>query len=215
MKNEKLMLKKILILQSFAPLFILIIIKNINVDIYRNLIMNCYCNYLKIGTKAFLIMFNDKAFGSFIITIIGALWLLLVLIVVLIFREIQQNGFKSSGEQIIIQDSPKDNGAAFLVTYVLPLVVDNVESRKDAIVFIVIVFMLIFLLINSNLFYQNPVLVAMKYRTFTFKFKNPDKDIMYPHKVYIGLTRGDYIIEEDIIKRKYISDGVFLIYNDK
>lgn len=74
--------------------------------------------------------------------------------------------------------------------------------------------MVIALLINSNTFYQNPVLSAMKYRTFTFKFVNPASDINHSNRIYVGITHGVPIVEDAVIKRKYISDGVFLIYND-
>lgn len=53
----------------------------------------------------------------------------------------------------------------------------------------------------------------MRYRTFSFKFLNPNRDIKYPDKIYIGITHGKQITEEAVIKRKYISDDVFVIYN--
>lgn len=114
----------------------------------------------------------------------------------------------------MIEDSPNDSGATFLVTYVLPLLTDDVSSIRGLIVFLVLLLMVIALLINSNTFYQNPVLSAMKYRTFTFKFVNPASDINHSNRVYIGITHGVPIVEDAVIKRKYISDGVFLIYND-
>jgi hypothetical protein len=54
----------------------------------------------------------------------------------------------------------------------------------------------------------------MKYRTFTFKFVNPESDIKHSNRVYVGITHGVPVAEDAVIKRKYISDGVFLIYND-
>lgn len=78
----------------------------------------------------------------------------------------------------------------------------------------VLLSMVIILLINSNTFYQNLVLSAMKYRTFIFKFINPASDINHSNGTYVGITKGALIDENLIIKRKYISNGVFLIYND-
>ena len=54
----------------------------------------------------------------------------------------------------------------------------------------------------------------MKYRTFTFKFVNPASDINHSERIYVGITKGVPIEENAVIKRKYISGGVFLIYND-
>ena len=66
---------------------------------------------------------------------------------------------------------------------------------------------------RSDLFYQNPVLVALKYKTYEFQFVNPYKDVR-GDKTYIGLSKGDIPSDKEIIKRKYIADDVFLIYND-
>lgn len=54
----------------------------------------------------------------------------------------------------------------------------------------------------------------MKYRSFSFKFDNPDDDILPPNRLYIGITKGLPLEEDKIIKRKYIADGVFVIFNE-
>lgn len=115
---------------------------------------------------------------------------------------------------MIIDKTTNDCGATFLVTYVLPLLTDDVSSFRGLIVFLIMIIMVIMLLSKSNTFYQNPVLAAMGYRTFSFEFSDPNRDIKYPGKIYIGITYGKQIKEEEVIKRKYISDDVFLIYND-
>lgn len=96
----------------------------------------------------------------------------------------------------------------------MPLLTDDVESVRGLIVFLAMLIMVVLLLTRSNTFYQNPVLSAMKYRTFSFKFLNPSNDIAYPERTYIGITYKTSIAEEAVIKRKYISDGVFVVYND-
>lgn len=157
---------------------------------------------------------RNKEFGSLVIFVISVIWLLFTFIIAIGFKGMQKSGFKSAGEQILIEDSPNDSGATFLVTYVLPLLTDDISSVRGLIVFLVLLSMVIILLINSNTFYQNPVLSAMKYRTFIFKFINPASDINHSNGTYVGITKGALIDENLIIKRKYISNGVFLIYND-
>lgn len=162
----------------------------------------------------FSIAIKHPSFGSFVVSIIGIVWLMVTIAIAFGFNGIQKAGFKSAGEKIIIEDSPNDSGATFLVTYVLPLLTDDVESIRGLMVFLAMLIMVILLLVGSNTFYQNPVLVAMKYRTFSFKYINPSNDIIHPERVYIGITYGTPIVEGAVIKRKYISDGVFVIYND-
>ena len=169
MNAENLILKRSLVLQSFAPLFILLTIKHIKLDTFWHLMVSFIKLFSDKGLVAVSIAVKNENFGSFVIFIISLMWLLATFIIAIGFRGMQKSGFKSAGEQILIEDSPNDSGATFLVTYVLPLLTDDVSSIRGLIVFLVLLLMAIALLINSNTFYQNPVLSAMKYRTFTFK----------------------------------------------
>lgn len=214
MNTENLKLKKSLILQSFAPLFILLTIKHINLKVYCQLTLSFFNVFDKEGVVAISRALKNENFGGYIIFLIGIMWLVATFVIAIGFKGMQTSGFKSAGEKILTEESPNDSGATFLVTYVLPLITDDVSSVRGLIVFLVLLSMVIALLINSNTFYQNPVLAAMKYRTFKFKFVNPESDITHPDRVYMGITREKSIVEEAVIKRKYISDGVFLIYND-
>lgn len=214
MLTDNLNLKRSLVLQSFAPLFLLLTIKHLDIDLYIRLISEFIDSWTKTGAKAFIIAINHDSFGGFMISGIGIVWLIITVVIALGFNGMQKAGFKSAGERIIIEDSPNDGGITFLVTYVLPLLTDDVDSVRGLIVYLTMLIMIIILLKGSNTFYQNPVLVAMKYRIFSFKFLNPSEDITYPQRVYIGITYKKPIAEEKVIKRKYISDGVFVIYND-
>lgn len=215
MQKENLRLKKSLILQAFAPLFVLLAIKHLDVHLYLNLIQKFvdYVKMMRIGA-ALETAIHNSAFGGFVISIIGIVWFIITVTIAFGFGGFQKSGFVSAGEKIKIEDLPNDNGATFLVTYVLPLITDDVNSIRGLIAFLIMLTMIILLLTQSNNFYQNPVLSAMKYRTFSFKFSNPSNDIDHSERVYIGITCGTPIVESDLIKRKYISDGVFVVYND-
>lgn len=214
MNKENLNVKRGLILQSFAPLFLILAIKHIKIGTYAPLLKIFVESILKDGFYAFFKAFNNENFGGFAISMLCIIWLVATVVVAFGFRGMQRSGFKSAGETILIEETTNDSGATFLVTYVLPLLTDDVSTIRGLIVFLTLLFMVIMLLINSNYFYQNPVLAAMKYRTFTFKFVNPASDINHSERIYVGITRGVPIEENAVIKRKYISGGVFLIYND-
>ena len=207
MDIENLNLKRCLVLQSFAPLFLLLFMKHLDISLYLKLVHRFWEVLVNTGISAFSVAANHVSFGSFIISIISTIWLIITIVIAFGFNGMQKAGFKSAGEQIIIEDSPNDSGATFLVT-------DDVESVRGLIVFLTMLIMVVLLLTRSNTFYQNPVLSAMKYRTFSFKFLNPSNDITYPERTYIGITYKTSIAEETVIKRKYISDGVFVVYND-
>lgn len=214
MQTENLNLKRSLVIQSFAPLFLLLTIKHLDINLYWGLFCEFISTFAEKGVVAFSIALNHVSFGGFVVSLMGICWLALTISIALGFNGMQKAGFNAMGEKIIIEDAPNDSGATFLVTYVLPLLTDDVESVRGLIVFLTMLIMVIMLLTSSNTFYQNPVLAAMKYRTFSFKFLNPANDIAYSDRVYIGVTHGVPIVEDAVIKRKYISDGVFVIYND-
>ena len=214
MREENLNLKRGLILQSFAPLFLLVLIKHLDISLHRSLFYKFIVFFTETGIKEVFIAVKNPAFGGFVVSVISVCWLIATIAIALGFNGMQKAGFRSEGEKIKVEDTPNDSGATFLVTYVLPLLTDDVESVRGLIVFLTMLIMVILLLTGSNTFYQNPVLAAMKYRTFSFEFQNPAKDIIHPDSVYIGITHGSPIMENSPIKRKYIADGVFVIYNE-
>lgn len=122
--------------------------------------------------------------------------------------------FRSAGEQVIIDEDKRDSGASFVVTFILPLLIEDINTVRGMLVFGALLWLIIKLLTKSNLFYQNPVLILLGYECFAFKFVNPARDIENPDVVYIGITKGRKISTEPAIKRKYIADDVFLIYNE-
>lgn len=210
MQTENLNLKRDLVLQSFAPLFLLLTIKHLDISLIPRFIDA----FTKTGIKAFAVAINHPSFGSFVVSVIGVVWLIAAIAIAIGFNGMQKAGFESAGEKITIEDSPNDSGITFLLTYVLPLLKNDVGTIRDLMVFLTTLIMIIFLLSRSNTFYQNPVLAAMKYRTFSFRFIRPSEDNTYSKRLYIGITKGTPIDDGAVIVHKYISDGVFIIYNN-
>ena len=208
--TEDIKLKRYLVLQSFCPLFVLVFIQHVgNFNLVFRFFNDFFHGDLLVFEKAVI----SPALGDVIITIICMLWFLITAIVALGFRNLQTSNFASHGESIVIKKEKKDSGVTFLVTFILPLLVDDVSTMRDFIFFVTLLIMVIFLLIRSDLFYQNPVLVALGYKTYEFKFVMPYKDVE-ENKTYIGLSKGSLPYDGAIIKRRYIADDVFLIYND-
>lgn len=203
-------LKLFLVLQSFCPLFILIFIQHVG---HCNQIMQFFVGLYHGEWGVFEKAIHSIALGDVIITLLCVAWFLVTIIVAVGFHNLQDSGFSSYGETITISTEKKDSGATFLVTFVLPLLVNDVSTFRGFVFFVVLLGMVILLLMRSDLFYQNPVLVALKYKTFEFQFEMPYKDVQ-KKKSYIGLSKGEIPLENTIIKRKYIADNVFLVYND-
>lgn len=210
MLKEDKRLKLFLVLQSFCPLFLLILIQHVGhcdlvVRFLRGLINGDWSVIGRAWKNCFL--------GDVTITIFCVGWIIITVFVALGFKNLQNSGFDHHGETIIIGSEIKDSGVTFLVTFVLPLLVEDVSTLRGFIFFTVLLTMVIILLMRSNLFYQNSVLVVLHYKTFEFQFATPYHDVQ-ENKTYIGLTRGVLPFGGAAIKRKYIADDVFLIYND-
>lgn len=107
-------------------------------------------------------MVKSSALGDVVITILCIIWFLITAIVAIGFRNLQKSNFASHGETITIGSEKKDSGVTFLVTFVLPLLVDDVSTLRGFSFFIALLTMVIFLLMRSDLFYQNPALVALR-----------------------------------------------------
>lgn len=210
MLKEDKKLKRFLVLQSFCPLFLLIFIQHVG---HFTLVFRFFRGLFK-GDLTVITKAMESAFlGDVVIMLLCIVWFLITAVVAAGFKNLQNGNYDHHGEIIIIGSEKKDSGVTFLVTFVLPLLVDDVSTLRGFIFFVVLLTMVIFLLMRSDLFYQNPVLVALKYKTYEFQFHNPYTDVK-ENKTYIGLTKGELPFEDASIKRKYIADNVFLIYND-
>ena len=199
-----------LVLHSFAPLFILVLIKHIG----RFDLIIVFCSRIVRGDwSAISSALHSSSLGHVVISILCILWLLMTFIVAAAFRGFQSIDFDHYGEAIVIGKEKKDSGATFLVSFVLPLLVDDVDTLRGFVFFIFLLTTVFVLLMRSGLFYQNPVLAVLKYRVYEFKFVSGINDVDL-NKTYIGISKGTIPDDSAAIKRKYISDGVFVVYND-
>ena len=203
-------LKSFLVLQSFCPLFLLVLFKHLG---HFALVIQFLTGLFHSDFSIFGKMVKSAALGDVILSVFSIIWLISTVIVAIGFRNFQYSSFASHGETIIIGAEKKDSGATFLMTFILPLLLDDVSTIRGFLVFCVLLTMVIYLLMQSDLFYQNPVLVALHYKTYEFRFNSSYKDVE-KDKVYIGVTKGRLPYDGAVIKRKYIADDVFLVYND-
>lgn len=213
MNKNNVRVKRSLMIQSFAPLFLLLTIKHLDVPLFWSLICKIPVAWKQYGIMLPWKAINHPAFGGLLVSALGIAWLALTAVIAFGFKGMHTCGFKSAGESIIVAEVQSEGAASFLMTYVLPLLTDDLSTLRALIVFLLMLSMIIALLINSNTFYLNPILAALKYKVFTFKFLNPDTDIKDAEQEYVGITWGRGITDEATIMRKHISDGVFLIYN--
>lgn len=209
-ENKK--MKRMLIIQAFVPLFLLLMIKYFNFDLLR-LAVEFMQNVPKEPYDIFCKTLRHPLFITFILEVICLGWIICGLFGIRNFLESQTANFRSQGETIINKKIILDSGVSFFMTYVLPLVMDDLDTLRGVLSFGMIMCMVFVLVWRTNMYYQNPVLIILGYSIFSFQFETTQL-CEFRNKECIGITRG-IISEGKSVKRQLISDNVFLIYEDK
>lgn len=204
-------MKRALIMQSFAPLFLILLIKYFDIKLFGlcerfgNIILK---NPILALSKAV----SHSIFVTLLLEFFCLLWIIYSVYSIRSFAKSQWANFVSEGETLIDIEKISDSGVTFFMTYVLPMTMDDLDTWKGFFVFGILMIMLFALMWKTNLFYQNPVLTLLGYEVFSFKFETTQLT-EYSEKECIGITRG-IVGRGNSIKRQKISDNVFLIYED-
>ena len=200
--SSKIRLKVGLILQSFSPVFLILLVKNFDID----LLVSCISgNHTQLGT----------CLSRIILILSSVIILKLSFILLLGLKSFQGHGFKSRGEKIKITKETTSDSLFFLITYILPLIINDITGIRDLLVLFVIIAIQFMLLYKTDLYYQNPVLAMLGYKTFMFEITNSNEkgDGKIENRSFIGITKGKLDCDR-IIKRKEIDDNIWLVFND-
>ena len=205
-----------LITQSLSPVFVLLVIRHFHSE-YLHLSMRFFTRLLKEPCMAASTAWNHEMLGEMILFLLGIVWIIRSALYIPAFAGTQDHGFHSHGEQIVSVEEKRDAAASFLMTFILPLLIDELTTPQYWISYLMVIGVVFAVLYQSNLYYQSPVLAILKYHVYEFKVMNPvetDREGFKHDKTYIGITRGRGITDDAVIKWKKISDDVFLIYNE-
>ena len=208
-------LKRGLITQSLSPVFALLIVRHFHCS-YFHLVPRFFVELFKAPCLAIETAWNHELLGELIIVLLGLVWLICSISYISAFKGTQDHGFNSYGEKIKSIEEKRDAAASFLMTFILPLMIDELTTPQYWISYLIVILVVYAVLYQSNLYYQSPVLALLKYHVYEFEVLNPENDPEgFRHdKTYIGITRGRKIADDAVIKWKHIADDVYLIYNE-
>ena len=209
--TDNLSMKRALIMQSFAPLFLILLIKYFDCRL-PHLCRAFFTVMLKEPEMALIKLIHHPLLITAVLEVLCFLWIIYSIYSVRYFEKSQRSNFVSMGESPINIEKIQDSGVTFFMTYVLPMAMDDLDTLQGFIVFAILMAMLFALMWKTNLYYQNPVLTILGYEIFSFEFETTQL-AQYEEKKCIGITRGN-VEEGDNIKRQIISDNVFIIYED-
>lgn len=210
--KDNLHLKRGLTTQSLSPVFALLIIRHVHLD-YPHLIDRFFSCVVKSPIETIMKALTHPRFGELLVIVGGIIWIVASLISIPAFKATQDAGFESRGEMVIAVEEQKDAAASFLMTFILPLLIDELSSPQYWFSYILVIAVVYAVLYQSNLYYQSPVLAFLGYKVFKFKVLNP-YDGLEEDKEYIGITKKNMITEDAAIMWKHIADDVFLVYNE-
>ena len=209
-------LKSSLVSQSFMPLYLLLLIRYAD---FGGVIKYLWQLWRSDDIGAYIASDLQDTEKSLLITCILMVLSILSIVVGMITFVMFENFWKSNtddlGEKIAIDGYDLDVGITFFVTYILPLMLDDIDTLRGFMVFIVLMALMRILLKRSNLYYQNPVLAVMGYKVFKFRFVENASGISndrFNDRLFVGLTKGKRIDEGRTVKRRYLEDDVFLLF---
>lgn len=210
-------LKRGLTIQSLSMVFILLVIRHFHCEFF-DLVSRFVSTMNKEPFRAIEKAVCHELFGESIVSLIGVVWVVLSLLYIPAFSGTQEAGFHSHGEQIILVEEKKDVFASFLMTFLLPLLIDELTTPQYWISYLLVIVVVYAVMEQSDLFYQSPVLALLKYHVYGFRVVNPDETDLNGfsiEKTYVGITRETEITDNNTIKWKRIVNNVYLIYCEK
>ncbi len=182
-------LRFLLLLQALSPIAVLMFFKTLPFE-----------NILKNGIE-------KTAQENILLTVF--ICLLLLWLVVVVFCRMYFSSFgkmeldeKNRTAKKIEED--KESSLDFFMTFLLPLVIDDVDKINGFCVFWVSLIMVILLLRKTSLFYRNPVLAAFGYRMFWLEIEGTRK---------LGISTT--IVENNELKINYTSLSEDVIFFKK
>ena len=194
-KKEVKCLKKQLIILSLSPLFLLTILQYFPFEKFGRVVGNL-----------FNIQMIYKHLPLYIGMWVCLIWVMVSLIIFIKFVCFQRYDVVGGYEVKDIKEE-KDAGLNFFLTLILPLLVNDISTWNGLLLMIFLVAIIICLLSKTNLYYQNPVLIILKYNVYKFKFVDNEH---LPDGEYIALIRGN-MDSRNTIEYKKIEDNVLVI----
>ena len=81
MKKDNLRLKRSLVIQSFSPLFILLTIKHLDINLYFDLICKCVASVRQNGIVTLVKVLEHPALGGLFVSVLGIVWLIITIFI--------------------------------------------------------------------------------------------------------------------------------------
>ena len=157
--NLKVMAQFVLFVTSYLPLFILVIVRQV------------YENYKFINFGGFnfeaIVLFLQKFGLSTILLLISSFGLLGCFF---IFKNLEKNATNGDNVTVLNVSNKNSESIGYIATYIIPFLFHNLSDWYALFAFVVVMFIIYRIYINSNLILINPIL-NFKYSIFEIEYK--------------------------------------------
>lgn len=155
-------MKILLLIQSLSPIAILMLLKIFPYSIFENTSNITFLSYC----------LSNFCF-SFLL-IIFVLWLIVAFFSWLYICSLKKIECEIKNRSINNLTEDKESGLNFFMTFLLPLVIDNVTEINGLLVFLASFIGVVYLLAKTTLFYKNPVLTLLGYKIFNIQLNGTE-----------------------------------------
>lgn len=173
----------VLFLSSYAPLFLLLAIRqfvpNIEHLVWGGLHLNAFVNMIK---------FFGVSIICFCLALFGILGTYLT------FRNLDDKIENGNNVKITEISSMNDEPLAYVATYIIPIMFNDYSNITDNITILCIFYIVYKLYIRSKLILVNPIL-SMKYSIFNIKYNDGKVS-----RQGILISKDNFIEEDDMVK---------------
>ena len=182
-----------LTIQSFLPLYVLLLIFNFNrFNIYDKETQNFWNN------NWYIVVF--KVF----------LLILVILSIIFYFSFLSNKKYGNETHRKIIRyKNINDESLLFFVTFIVPICFSNFTDYHEIICCFITLILMIILLMKTKLYYQNPILLLLGYSIYEVDIENSK----LTNNIII-ITR-DKIKKDTFIIKKNISDNIYIAKEKK
>lgn len=191
------------------------------VDIKENKAMRMHLTMMSLSPIFFLMgirYYDVELIGSFwrgvydtpdeiwhiVIILFSAIWVVVSLVFLLIFKRSDKYGWEE-GYTMKNVSVEKESSLNFFVTFIIPMIYDDLDCWQNCFSFGLIITLLVVLLFKTDLFYANPILTILGYEIIRFEFA------VSPYPKLDGEIIGICVKHCDpgkVIKFKFIKDNI-------
>lgn len=209
-KKENRTLKVELIIMSYLPLFFILFCKYF--DIKKNCLFIQAVRKLFVSTENITINTAESSFlWTIVLETVCCLWMIASGVFIIAFDRISHMKYTSQGEILACVSDISDSSPSFFMTYVAPMVMDDLDSPNGLLAFAAFMVIIIMLMWKTNLYYQNPIITILGFKIYSFKFEETKSEFKDVECIAISKEK---LCTGKPIKRQWIADNVFIIKNE-